>query len=64
VCIVDKRVALRGAGIQLVLAVGLLLPKLSARDKEAASSADKTGERVTRQVRRGAPRDQIAANVG
>ena len=63
-CVADERIALRGAGIQLVLAVSLLSPKSSARDKKAASSADKTGECVAGQVRRGAPRDQIVANVG
>jgi len=55
---------LRGAGVQLVSAVSLSSPKLSAGDEEAASSADKTCEHVARQVRRGAPRDQVAADIG
>ena len=62
--IVNKGITLRQAGVKLVLAIGLSSPELSTRDEEAAGSADKTGEHITRQVRRSTPRDQISANVG
>ena len=63
VCVADKGVASGLGGIELVVTVSLASPKSSAGDEETACSANETGERIAGQVGRGAPREEIEADL-
>jgi len=63
VCVADERVASGWRGVKLMATVGLASPKSCAGDEEAACSAKETGEHITGQVGRGAPRKEVEADL-
>ena len=48
--IMDKGIMLRDRGIELIMSIALLLPKLSIGNGEFLGSADKMGKCIARQV--------------
>ena len=61
--VMDEGITLGERGIELVMSIALLPPESSIGNGEFSGSADKTGERVARQVGGSALREEVLVNM-